>query len=114
LIIRYAGRTLGLTDLVEFLLKIKQDMTNWHEGLSSLIDVNCASTDKIYHPAVLQLQYATLPRKFTYMFGTDNDQHAILCHPHLSVPTISLLPNRFTNINIRQSRKQSSHVERAQ
>ncbi|KAG6981363.1 Nitrogen assimilation transcription factor nit-4 [Fusarium oxysporum f. sp. conglutinans] len=59
----YAGRTLGLTDLVEFLLKIKQDMTNWHEGLSSLIDVNCASTDKIYHPAVLQLHmqyYATL------------------------------------------------------
>ncbi|KAL5600654.1 hypothetical protein FOVSG1_008466 [Fusarium oxysporum f. sp. vasinfectum] len=59
----YAGRTLGLTDLVEFLLNTKQDMTNWHEGLSSLIDVNHASTDKIYHPAVLQLHmqyYATL------------------------------------------------------
>ncbi|KAL5622356.1 hypothetical protein FOBRF1_001606 [Fusarium oxysporum] len=59
----YAGRTLGLTDLIEFLLNTKQDMTNWHEGLSSLIDVNHASTDKIYHPAVLQLHmqyYATL------------------------------------------------------
>ncbi|EWZ79135.1 hypothetical protein FOWG_16718 [Fusarium oxysporum f. sp. lycopersici MN25] len=59
----YAGRTLGLTDLVDFLLNTKQDMTNWHEGLSSLIDVNHASTNKIYHPAVLQLHmqyYATL------------------------------------------------------
>ncbi|KAI1029397.1 hypothetical protein LB504_010656 [Fusarium proliferatum] len=59
----YAGRTLGLTDLVEFLLNTKQCMTDWHEGLPSLIDVKYASTDKIYHPAVLQLHmqyFATL------------------------------------------------------
>ncbi|CVL06386.1 uncharacterized protein FMAN_03715 [Fusarium mangiferae] len=72
----YAGRTLGLTDLVEFLLNTKQCVNDWHEGLTSLIDVKYASTDKIYHPAVLQLQYATLPRKFTRVFGSDNDHES--------------------------------------
>ncbi|KAG5764227.1 hypothetical protein H9Q72_007685 [Fusarium xylarioides] len=59
----YAGQTLGLTALVEFLPKIKQDMNNWHESLSSLIGVNCTGSDKIHHPAVLQFHmqyYATL------------------------------------------------------
>ncbi|WJG35060.1 uncharacterized protein FOBCDRAFT_238415 [Fusarium oxysporum Fo47] len=77
----YAGRMLGLTDLVDFLLNTKQDMTNWHEGLSSLIDVNHASTNKIYHPAVLQLQYDTLPRKFTHMFDKAESRAAMSSVP---------------------------------
>jgi hypothetical protein len=54
--IRYAGETMELSALVEFLIKTKQEMMEWHAGLSPLLGISDMGPSRIYHPAILQLQ----------------------------------------------------------
>lgn len=52
----YAGETVDLSALVEFLIKTKQEMMEWHASLSPLLRVSEMGSSRIYHPAILQLQ----------------------------------------------------------
>lgn len=59
----YAGETMELSALVKFLIKTKQEMMEWHAGLSPLLGISDMESSRIYHPAILQLHmqyYATL------------------------------------------------------
>ena len=53
---RYAGETVDLSVLVEFLVKTKQEMMEWHASLSPLLGISDMGSIRIYHPATLQLQ----------------------------------------------------------
>lgn len=47
---------MDLSDLVKFLVKIKQDMLQWHANLSSFLRIDNIDSSKVNHPAILQLQ----------------------------------------------------------
>ncbi|KAI8714016.1 Zn(2)-C6 fungal-type domain-containing protein [Fusarium sp. LHS14.1] len=59
----YAGETVDLGALVEFLIKTKKEMMEWHASLSPLLGITDMGSGRVYHPAILQLHmqyYATL------------------------------------------------------
>lgn len=42
--------------LVEFLSKTREELWTWHDSLAPAMQINSARTDKVFVPAVLQLQ----------------------------------------------------------
>ncbi|KAF7561859.1 hypothetical protein G7046_g2284 [Stylonectria norvegica] len=50
-----AEEMIDLGDLVQFLIRIKQDVASWHQTLASFLEVNGLDSGKIDHPAILQL-----------------------------------------------------------
>ena len=52
----YAGETVDLSALVDFLIKTKKEMMEWHASLSLLLGISEMGSSRIYHPAILQLQ----------------------------------------------------------